>query len=302
MDFLKTNHITILGKSRKIDVFLFPGKLWGGRRPNKPSRIPGNASKTVIRDMYTCVPAQLVSLHFWWFKSITSPTKMWESKMSIFKVFSVCIFLRQRMARMDESSQGSQWPPEGHAYHFWVGQKRRREKFCSKPNQFRWVVELVSMWIDTYKAIGQYGKSKTKCRMDDCTGLEHFPYNKALGRVGSDICTDRSQFKNATREERRREKKRARLARRRKGEDAKGRPSHIGRAILSQRACLTDNLSQHNIRNTGFTQITSSEIKNRVVSTWCKFEHKFSNPVSTIINAEDLCAYVKRGNIDWKYL
>ena len=63
------------------------------------------------------------------------------------------------------------------------------------------------MWIDIGKVIGQCGNSKTKCRMDNCTGLEHFPYNKALGRVASGICTDRSQFENATREERRREKK-----------------------------------------------------------------------------------------------
>ena len=69
----------------------------------------------------------------------------------------------------------------------------RREKFYSKPNQFRRVVELVSIWIDICQATGQCGKSKIKCRKD-CTRLEHFPFHKALGRVGSGICTERSQF------------------------------------------------------------------------------------------------------------
>ena len=74
----------------------------------------------------------------------------------------------------------------------------RREKFYSKPNQFRRVVELVSIWIDICQATGQCGNSKIKCRKDDCTRLEHFPFHKALCRVGSGICTERSQFQSTT--------------------------------------------------------------------------------------------------------
>ena len=33
----------------------------------------------------------------------------------------------------------------------------------------------------------------SQCRMDDCPGFGHFPYNKALGRAGSGIEPDRSQ-------------------------------------------------------------------------------------------------------------
>ena len=33
-----------------------------------------------------------------------------------------------------------------------------------------------------------------QCRMDDCTVFERFPYDNALGRVGTSVCTDRLQF------------------------------------------------------------------------------------------------------------
>ena len=45
-------------------------------------------------------------------------------------------------------------------------------------------------------------------------------------------------------------KEEPRLARRRKSGEAKGRPSHIGRSILSQMAGLRDDLLQHIVRNT----------------------------------------------------
>ena len=53
--------------------------------------------------------------------------------------------------------------------------------------------------------------------MDDCTGLEHVPKNKALGRVGSSICTDRSQF-----EKRHRGKKKASTRQPAKGREGEG--------------------------------------------------------------------------------
>ena len=87
-------------------------------------------------------------------------------------------------------------------------------------------------------------------------------------------------------------KKRPRLARRRKGEEAKRRLSHMYRAILSRRACLTKLC-----RNTT-SEILGSHKLGAVISHngSCKFEHRFSNLVSTIINAMNLCAYAKRRN------
>ena len=79
----------------------------------------------------------------------------------------------------------------------------RKGKFWSKSFQFRWRAELMSRWIDICQAIGRDGSSKTTCHMDDCTGFEHFPFYKALGRAGSGIYADRSQFEKATTEERR---------------------------------------------------------------------------------------------------
>ena len=58
----------------------------------------------------------------------------------------------------------------------------------------------------------------------------------------------------------------------------------------------TNNLSQHNIRNTGFTQIRSSDIKQILMSWWCKFEHWFSGSVPAFINAENLRTGIKRRN------
>ena len=44
-------------------------------------------------------------------------------------------------------------------------------------------------------------------------------------------------------------KKRPRLAKRRNGEEAKGRPSHSGRAILGRSTCFTDNLLQNVVKH-----------------------------------------------------
>ena len=61
-------------------------------------------------------------------------------------------------------------------------------------------------------------------------------------------------------------------AKKRRG--AKGRQSH--------------NLLQHFIRNTRNTQVGSSESKHLSVSTWSKFEHRFSHAVSAILDADYL--------------
>ena len=73
-----------------------------------------------------------------------------------------------------------------------------------------------------------------------------------------------------------------RLARRRKGEEAKRRPSHIGRAGLRE-----DPL-QHFSRNTRNTQVRCNKGNQLSTSKGGKFEHRFSYPVSSIFNAEDL--------------
>ena len=119
--------------------------------------------------------------------------------------------------------------------------------------------------------------------MDDRTRHEHVPYT-ALGHEGPYISTDRPQFEKKKHQSVTPQKKKGpRLAKRRKGEEAKGRPSHIGRAILSQRACLTYDLSQLIIRNMRLTHTRSNGIEHLVV----KFEHMFSNTVSAIVNVED---------------
>ena len=73
-------------------------------------------------------------------------------------------------------------------------------------------------------------------------------------------------------------------ARRRKGEEAKGRPSHIGRATLGQMAGLRDDLLQCIIKNGRNTQIRSSKIKQLSVPKWSKFEHWFSHAASAILD------------------
>ena len=69
--------------------------------------------------------------------------------------------------------------------------KIRRERFYCKQHQRRWVVELFSECIDVCQSSLEIARNY---RLDDCTGHEHVPKNKALGRVGSNICTDRTQF------------------------------------------------------------------------------------------------------------
>ena len=110
--------------------------------------------------------------------------------------------------------------------------KIRRERFYCMPYQRRWVVELFSECIDVCQSSLETARNY---RLDDCTGLEDVPKNKALGHVGSSICTERSQF-----EKRHSGKKRPRLARR--------KPFKFQwvvelEPILSHRTCLTDFLS-----------------------------------------------------------
>ena len=74
MYFLKADDVDVFDKSAGVVMCLFPGNLWGSRRSNKTSRIPGNTSKTAIRNMDTCVPVQATSLYLRLLKSISPPT------------------------------------------------------------------------------------------------------------------------------------------------------------------------------------------------------------------------------------
>ena len=67
-----------------------------------------------------------------------------------------------------------------------------------------------------------------------------------------------------------------------KSGQAKVRPSHISRAGLR------DDLLQHTIRNTRNMQIRCSKGKHLSVSQRSKFEHWFSDAVSSILGAENL--------------
>ena len=69
MYFLKADDIAVFGKSSEIIMFQFAGDLRGSHRPNKTSSIPGNTSKTAIRNMDTCVPIKANSLYSRWLKS-----------------------------------------------------------------------------------------------------------------------------------------------------------------------------------------------------------------------------------------
>ena len=86
-----------------------------------------------------------------------------------------------------------------------------------------------------------------------------------------------------------------RPAKRPKGEEAKGQPSHIGRAVRSRIACFTDNLSQHIINKMRLTQTKSNDIELLFVSKWSMPANWFSNSVSAVVYVEDLC----RKNKGW---
>ena len=73
-----------------------------------------------------------------------------------------------------------------------------------------------------------------------------------------------------------------RLARRRNGEEAKGQPPHMGRAILILLTGLQNDLSQNIIGNDRNTTIRSSKIKQLFVSKRSKFENWLSLTVPAI--------------------
>ena len=83
------------------------------------------------------------------------------------------------------------------------------------------------------------------------------------------------------------EKKWPRPAKLQKGEEAMGQPSHIGHAILSGIACITDNLLQHIISNTRHTMTLN----------FCSCSTRASlKTVSAIENVEDLCTDINGWN------
>ena len=69
-----------------------------------PSRLPGNAPETAIRTMDTCVPVQLVSLHFVVENSQMANAQIGKNKMSIFRTLAVDIFLKHRIVRLVDNS------------------------------------------------------------------------------------------------------------------------------------------------------------------------------------------------------
>ena len=74
----------------------------------------------------------------------------------------------------------------------------------------------------------------------------------------------------------------------RKAGRRKGRPSHNGRAGLR------DDLLQHFTKNTRNTHVRCNKSKQLSTTKGSKFEHKFSDPVSSILNAENLRTGVER--------
>ena len=77
-------------------------------------------------------------------------------------------------------------------------------------------------------------------------------------------------------------KKAPRHSRRQKGDEARRRPSHI------DLVGLTENTLQHFRRKTRNRQLRCNKGKCLSASKRSKFEHRFSNSVSSIFNAEDL--------------
>ena len=75
-----------------------------------------------------------------------------------------------------------------------------------------------------------------------------------------------------------------RLAKRRKSEEARRRPSRMSRAILSRIASFINNVLQHIISNTRLAQTRSNEPP--FVSNKGKPEDWFSNSVSVVVNVE----------------
>ena len=82
-----------------------------------------------------------------------------------------------------------------------------------------------------------------------------------------------------------------RFARRRNGEEAKGRPSHIGRTVLSQMAAVTDDLSQYIIRNAVKAQVRSSKIKRMFVSGVVGVKRRDNEKIISISFAENVMEF-----------
>ena len=73
-----------------------------------------------------------------------------------------------------------------------------------------------------------------------------------------------------------------RLAKRRNGEETKGRPLHIGRAILGGSTCFTNNLLQNVVRYMRHRQNRRNDAEQLFVSNWGKLENWHSNSIPGI--------------------
>ena len=76
-------------------------------------------------------------------------------------------------------------------------------------------------------------------------------------------------------------KRAPRHARRQEGEEARRRPSHIDLVGLGENATLQ-------VRNTKNRQLRCNKGKSLSASKRSKFEHRFSNSISSIFDAEDI--------------
>ena len=85
MNFLNADDVVVLGKSSEEDVLFL---LESCGEPGDPISLlvfQVMHPETAIWTTDTCVPVQSVSLYSWWLKSISSPTEVWKSRVSVFQ-------------------------------------------------------------------------------------------------------------------------------------------------------------------------------------------------------------------------
>ena len=213
---------------------------------------PRSRSYSMTRIARLQPPGYLAPVHCGWLKNIASPTLMLGTIRRTPKTVNVCIFRQRCVPRLNVSFWLNRRPFKGHRSR--APASRGAEKRDPVANQ-TWLTGALHMCqygIDIFQATRWYEDNESRCRTDSSTGLERFPVNwrVIVWRMAS---------------------------------------AGTCRAILSRVACFTDKLTQHTISTVRFAQIRSNNTEFLFVSKWSKPLNRFSNSVSAIENAEDLC-------------
>ena len=225
VQWIRADHFVALGKPCLIHE-----RLWGRRRSQKPSKIP-------------CQHRRPPSTT-WALVSFSRQTRCISGSWTASHLQRSGARRHLQSAAVKDLS--GQTPPSGAVgYSKDMGSHLRACDRVDRRYPATRSVEFGSIWTDTDQAARKNRKeSQQSVVRETALVSENLPFHEGLSRVRSSIDPDRSQIAWTTKQWNRR-KRGPPLAKRRRGEKAKERPSHKDRTALSQLAGIANDVARH---------------------------------------------------------